>query len=112
MSTPTLPPINVKKARRKRRTDPLESTIERAVCKYAESKGLLQYKFTSPGKRSVPDRMFLTPWGEIFFIEFKRLGEKPTPSQLREHEKLRAHGYDVYVIDNINEGKGVIFVRT
>ena len=88
--------------------DPLEKEIEKKVCKYAESKGILQYKFVSPVHRGVPDRLFIIPNGAIFFIEFKRKGEKTTPGQAREHARMRRNNALVWVIDNVEDGKLLI----
>ena len=86
----------------------LEKQIEAKVCDYAKERGLLVYKFTSPARMAVPDRMFVRPDGKIFFIEFKREGQKPTPAQDREHERLRGHGVQVFVVDNVTTGLWVI----
>lgn len=88
--------------------NPLEKVIEAKVNKYAESKGMIQYKFTSPQRRSVPDRLYVMKGGITFYIEFKRKGEKPTPGQEREIARLRAQGATVYVVDNIASGYWVI----
>jgi len=85
--------------------NPLEKIIEKKVVAYAKSKGCLVYKFTSPSCRSVPDRIFITPTGLVFFIEFKRLGEKPTAAQAVEIAKLRKQGVDVWVVDTVERGK-------
>lgn len=90
--------------------NPLEKDIEAKVVAYAKSKGVLVYKFTSPSMRSVPDRMFIAPGGLVFFIEFKRLGQKPTASQEVEIAKIRAQLVSVFVIDNVADGKGQIDV--
>lgn len=87
---------------------PLEKDIEAKVVAYAKSLGMLVYKFTSPSRRSVPDRMFITKAGVVFFIEFKRLGQKPTAAQQVEIEKIQATGVMVYVIDNIPSGKKAV----
>lgn len=90
-------------------TNPLEKVIEKKVCDYAKSKGCLVYKFTSPARRSVPDRLFIMPDGKgVFFIEFKRKGQKPTPAQQVEIEKIRKQGTLVFVADNIETGKRCI----
>ncbi len=86
----------------------LERDIERAVCKYAESRGMLQYKFTSPARNSVPDRLLITPVGVVWFIEFKAPGKKATPQQEREHRRLEAQGVKVFVVDDVMMGKMVI----
>ena len=86
----------------------LEKQIESAVCEYAKAKGLLAYKFTSPSRMAVPDRLFIMPGGTMFFCEFKREGAKPTVAQEREHHRLRQHNVNVFVVDNVPEGKNMI----
>jgi len=88
--------------------NPLEKDIESKVCAYARSKGAEAYKFTSPARAGCPDRLFVAPKGVIFFSEFKRKGEKPTPQQEREHTRLRLLGQRVYVIDNVEDGKRMV----
>jgi len=82
----------------------LEKHIEAKVCDYAKQRGLLVYKFTSPARAAVPDRLFILPGGRMFFCEFKREGQKPTPPQEREHKRLRQHKVSVFVIDNVDDG--------
>jgi len=86
----------------------LEKKIEEKVCEYAKSKGLLVYKFTSPQRAAVPDRLLVAPGGRVFFIEFKAEGKKPTPAQEREHIRLRNHGVKVFVVDSVDHGKDMI----
>lgn len=88
--------------------NPLEKDIETKVVAFAKSLGMLVYKFTSPSRRSVPDRMFITKAGVVFFVEFKRKGEKPTAGQLVEIEKIRRSKVPVYVVDNVEEGKDIV----
>lgn len=90
----------------------LEKQVEEKVCTYAKSKGFLAYKFTSPNRAAVPDRMFVSPSGFIFFVEFKRPGAKPTPAQEREHAKLRASCVAVYVVDDVDAGRFLIDLNT
>lgn len=66
----------------------LEKDIEKKIVTYAKSKGCLCYKFTSPAQRSVPDRIIVTPYGVVGFLEVKRPGNEPTPAQHKELEKL------------------------
>ena len=86
----------------------LEREIEFAVKKYAESKGWLTRKWTSPGHSFVPDQIFIRPDGKVIFIEFKKQGKLPTAGQLREHAKLRQQGCLVYVIDSVEAGKALV----
>lgn len=86
----------------------LERDVERKVCDYAKDLGFLVYKFTSPARAAVPDRLFINKQGVVFFVEFKRPGAKPTPAQEREHLRLRNQGVHVFVIDNVEMGKGMV----
>lgn len=91
--------------------NPLEKDIEKKVSAYARTLGCLVYKFTSPSQRSVPDRLFIMPGGRgCFFIEFKRLGLKPTPAQEVEIAKIRKHGTAVFVVDIVEKGESIIDV--
>ena len=86
----------------------LEKQIEAKVCEYAKTKNVLVYKFTSPARMAVPDRLFIRPDGRMWFVEFKRQGAKPTEAQEREHHRLRQHKVNVFVIDNVEKGKIMI----
>lgn len=85
--------------------DPLEKVIEKKVCDHAKQLGCLVYKFTSPARRSVPDRLFILPDAKgSFFIEFKRKGCKPTEVQKIEIAKIRGQGMRVFIIDDVTQG--------
>ena len=85
-----------------------ESTIEKSFCAYAKSKGCLTYKFVSPGRRGVPDRLFVTPTGTVMFLEVKAPGKQPNPLQIREMHKLRERGVAVFWCDSVDECKECI----
>ncbi len=84
-----------------------ESEIEKKVSEYAKAKGWLVYKFVSPSQRGVPDKIFIGG-GDIFFIEFKAPGKKPTKLQDKIFSKIRGELFEVYIIDNIEQGKKLI----
>jgi hypothetical protein len=86
----------------------LEKKIEQIVCDYAKSKGWLVYKFTSPNRAAVPDRLLIAPGGRVIFIEFKAPGKKPTVPQLREQQRLQDQGCAVAAIDNVDAGKRLV----
>ena len=86
----------------------LEKQIEAKVCDYAKTKNVLVYKFTSPARAAVPDRLFIRADGRMWFCEFKRGGQKPTDAQEREHDRLRQQKINVFVIDDVEKGKWVI----
>ena len=58
-------------------------------------------KFTSPSKRSVPDRICTIPCWDIHvqYVEVKAEGEEPTDAQQRDHDRRRAAGALVHVVD-------------
>jgi hypothetical protein len=41
----------------------------------------------------------------VFFIEFKRKGQKPTPAQTVEIEKIKCKGAQCFVVDTVELGK-------
>lgn len=91
----------------------LEKDIENAVCKYAVQRyGMAAEKFTSPARRSVPDRLFSVQCGDgvgrCFFVEFKRPGQKATPKQAADHFRRRQMGFHVFVVDSIEYGRELI----
>ena len=79
----------------------LERDIEKAFVAHVKRLGGMAEKFTSPGRRSVPDRLVTLPDGRIIFVELKRPGQKPTEAQQRDHDKRRALGCDVRVINSL-----------
>jgi sugar/nucleoside kinase (ribokinase family) len=78
----------------------LEKEIEAHLVAGVKDAGGIAYKFTSPNRRSVPDRIVCYS-GQAVFVELKAPGKHPTPAQLREHERLRNCGMQVEVIDTI-----------
>ena len=85
-----------------------ESDIERKVGEYVKSKGGLFFKFTSPARRAVPDRIIVLPSVPPFFIEFKATGETATPAQRREHVRLSDRGANIFVVDSVEDGQAVV----
>lgn len=78
-----------------------ESRIEKYLVKKVKNKGGIAFKFISTGNAGVPDRIVLLPEGDIFFVELKVKGKKPTKIQEVIHHKIRNLGIDVYVIDDV-----------
>ncbi len=86
-----------------------EADVEEAHRKRIAAAGGISYKFTSPARRSVPDRLDLLPIPAavrhvvaqyVQFTECKRPGARPTKAQHREHERLRALGFTVNIVDS------------
>ena len=81
----------------------LERDVEKALVKRVKSLGGICEKFTSPNRRSVPDRICLLPGGRVIWVELKSPGKRPTNAQRRDHLKRRMLGCEVQVIDSIEE---------
>lgn len=60
----------------------LEYNVEHYLCEKLNEKGCLTFKFVSPGRKGVPDRIVLTKKGVVYFIETKRpVGGRVSPLQ-------------------------------
>jgi hypothetical protein len=79
----------------------LEDEIERALIKRVKELGGSCEKFTSRGRRSVPDRLVTLPGGIIIFVEVKAPGKIPSEKQANDHKKRKLLGCDVRVIDSL-----------
>jgi len=77
----------------------LERDIEAYLVKRCKEIGALCDKFTSPQRRSVPDRL-ITFGGRVLFVELKATGKKPTEAQVRDHERRRAAGAEVVWLES------------
>lgn len=86
----------------------MEKVIEKKVSDYAKKNGVLSYKINSISCRGLPDRMFLNNNGDIYFVEFKQKGKKPTDLQSLKIKELKNRGFKVSVVDNIEDGFKVI----
>ena len=72
----------------------LESALEQKLVKAVKKAGGLAWKFVSPGRSGVPDRVVLMPGGHIIFIELKTETGSLTPLQIEVHNTLRDMGFD------------------
>lgn len=80
-----------------------ESLIEQKVCAAAKRQGWLVHPKAAAGTRGWPDRTF-TKSDRLIFVEFKAPGKKPTRLQSHMHQKLETQGYEIYVIDSVENG--------
>ena len=86
-----------------RKIEMRESGIESKVCEYAKLKGWLCMKYTSPGNRGVPDRLFFKD-GQTVMVEFKSEEGKLSAAQKVQIKLHREHGMQVEVISSIEAG--------
>lgn len=88
-----------------------ESKIEAHLVKRVRALGGEIRKVKWIGRRGAPDRLVMIPrpvagapagttWGD-FWIELKATNVPAEPHQLREHERMRAAGMSVFVLDSI-----------
>lgn len=62
--------------------------------------GGVAYKFTSPSRRGVPDRLCLFPNERMMFVELKAPGSVTSKLQDHEHRRIEFLGQRVDVIDS------------
>lgn len=86
-----------------------ESDVESSLRRRVQDGGGECYKFVSPNRIGVPDRLCLYPVPPqhqkivaqyVQFVETKAPGKKPMPWQAREHKRMRDMGFSVEVLDN------------
>lgn len=77
-----------------------ESDIERYLVAQVQKLGGDQYKFTSPGRSGMPDRICVYE-GVVVFVEIKAPGKKLSDNQEREHSRLLAQRANVVVLDSL-----------
>jgi hypothetical protein len=86
----------------------LEKQIESKIVKKAKELGFLTYKFSSPSNRGVPDRIFISPHGEVFFIEFKSEKGKLTKLQEKVIKDICNYGVGVFIINSVEVGLQIL----
>lgn len=81
-------------------TLPLEKLLEDKAVTYAIGLGYLHWKMNALGSKGKPDQLFQTTVGEYIWVEFKRMGEDPTPLQRYWATQITMRGGLVYGCDN------------
>ncbi len=84
-----------------------ESSLEAAIVRYAKATGWYTLKLSSPGKRGVPDRIFMRA-GRVLFMEIKAPGRKPTVLQEKVLRELRGAGQRAVWCDNLEDAKRIL----
>ena len=85
------------------------SDVEKEVCAYAERLGFMAIKFRDLSRAGGPDRLFISPMGNIMFMEFKGAREPVSARQqdyitdLSEH-----HCIDVRIVRYVDVGISLI----
>ena len=83
-----------------------ESLIQRRVINYFENDDYLVVKIIQTTRNGWPD-LQCHKNGKTIFIETKAEKGIVSPLQFYRHEQLRKHGFDVYIIKDLNDLKNV-----
>lgn len=86
----------------------LECQVDNMLLKSVRQAGGESFKFVSPGRAGVPDRLVILPGGRIAFIELKAPGMKPRPLQRAVLRRLYALGCKVATVDNTRTAKRMV----
>lgn len=85
-----------------------EKQIEQKLVTETRKKGGLAVKFVSPSFSGMPDRLVLLPHGMMGFVEVKAPGKKPRLLQVSRHAMLREMGFQVFVLDSLEDIPGLL----
>ena len=85
-----------------------EKTIEKKLVIAIKDMGGIAPKFMSPGFDGMPDRIVLLPGGRMGFVEVKAPGKVPRPLQEVRHRMLRRLGFQVYLLDAVDQIGGIL----
>lgn len=85
----------------------LERNIEAHLVKRVQELGGEVRKAAWIGRRGAPDRVVMLN-GKTVFVELKAPGQKAKPHQAREHDRMRAMGQTVLVLDSIEGIEGLL----
>lgn len=83
---------------KRKKTSVLESQVEVYLVKQIEEAGGECWKWTSPARRGIPDRLVFMP-GRVFeIVETKTIGGTLDPLQRAVHRMLQRVGFHVHII--------------
>ena len=80
-----------------------EKQVEQKLVQAVKLAGGMCPKLVSPGTDGMPDRLVLLPGCRIGFVEVKAPGKEPRPLQTQRHRQLRALGFPVFVLDDLEQ---------
>ena len=86
-----------------------ESSVERKLVEGCRKAGALAWKFTSPGRSGVPDRVVLLPGGQLIFVELKTETGRLTALQKQTHNLLKGYGFDVRTLKGAKDVEVFLF---
>lgn len=80
-----------------------ENRVEQRLIDGVKALGGITFKFVSPGRAGVPDRVVILPDGAVHFVELKARGGRASALQQRMLAKLRRMDVTALVLTGIDE---------
>lgn len=77
-----------------------EKALEKKLKTEVEKKNGVAFKFVSPGRDGVTDRIVIAPPGKLWFVEMKRPGQTLRPLQQVFKSLIESKGFQHRVIDS------------
>lgn len=85
-----------------------ENEIEKYLCSKIMDLGGIPYKFKSPSRNHVPDRICMMPYGVTILVECKAPKGTLSPGQVNEIKRLHLRGHFVVVVSTKEEVDTII----
>ena len=80
-----------------------ERDLEKECRGYVQSYGGALWKWTSPGRRGVQDRILLIPFAPVVFVEFKRMGGRYSAAQDLRHVWMLGSGFLSWRVESFEQ---------
>jgi len=80
----------------------LEKQLERRLVEGVKKLGGLCYKFVSPGRQGVPDRIIITAQGRVIFAELKTDTGRLTKLQQHIINEIKSRSADARVVKGLD----------
>jgi len=83
----------------------LESQIEEWLNKKIKEIGGLSFKWVSPGNPGVPDRIYVFPNNQVYFVELKTESGRLSNIQKWQRQRLKDLGVNYRLVKGMQEAK-------
>lgn len=83
-----------------------EAKLQQKIVSFLQQCGLMVRAVEWRGRKDCPDLVILNP--PTVWVEVKRPGEKPRPSQAREHDTMKTAGALVEVADCLEDMHAIV----